>query len=113
MLADAKLMLEHGRLESAADRAYYAMFHAAKAAVSIEVNKLPRTHKGVHTLFAQHFVATNKVDLSLHRDLTFGFELRLESSYEVDATFGEDVVQQLIAKADGFISQVRNVIGSY
>lgn len=110
MLADAKLMLENGRLKSAADRAYYTMFHAAQAAVSQEVARLPRSHKGLRTLFAQHFVGTNRVPRALSRDLTFAFELRQASSYEVSAEFGEGVVKETVERAEDFIVTIRQVL---
>ena len=73
MLADARFMRDSGRLKSAADRAYYAMFHAVQAALSQTGARPPKTHKGVRTLFARHVVATKKVPRTLSQDLTFAF----------------------------------------
>lgn len=87
------------------------MFHAAQAALSLEVVRLPKSHKGVRTLFARQFVATQRVDRSLSRDLTFAFELRQASSYEVDAHFGGAVVNQVVEKAEAFITRIRQVLG--
>lgn len=112
MLTDARLMLQNGRLKSAADRAYYAMFHAARAAVSQEVPRLPKSHKAVRTLFAKHFIATQRTDRALSRDLTFAFELRQASSYEVEADVGEDVVQQVIDKAEAFVAAVKKLVAN-
>lgn len=111
MLADARLMFENRRLKSAADRSYYAMFHAAQAAVSQEVARLPKSHKGLRTFFAKHFVATNRVPRDLSRDLTFAFELRQASSYEVSIEFGEDIVRETIERADNFITVIKKVLG--
>lgn len=46
MLHDAKLMLQSDRYRSAIDRAYYAMFHASRAALHMDSLELPKTHAG-------------------------------------------------------------------
>ena len=107
MLSDARLMYENTRLKSAADRAYYAMFHAAQAALAAEVERLPKSHSGTRTLFAQHLIATNRLDRSLSRDLTYAFELRQSSAYEVEATFGLEAVEEIIARAERFVQVIR------
>ncbi len=112
MLADARLLLQHGRLKSAADRAYYAMFHAATAAVSLRVDRLPRSHKALRTLFAQHFIASGQLDRALSRDLAFAFELRQASSYEVDTAFGQETVQDLVDRVERFVATIQRLIAS-
>lgn len=91
MLADARLMLQNGHLKSAANRAYYAIYHAAQVSLAQEVARLPESHKGIRALFARYYVATHRVDRSLSRDLTFTFELGQASSYLVDASSGEEI----------------------
>ena len=50
-LDDARYLLEGGRLQSVANRAYYAMFYAALAALMKSGGELPRTHGGVENQF--------------------------------------------------------------
>src|SRR3990172_6816347 len=50
MLADAKSLCDEGRLRSAADRAYYTMFHAAQAALAGRGEKAPRAPKGLRAM---------------------------------------------------------------
>ena len=38
------------------------------------------------------------------------FELRQASSYEVYASFGEDVVEELIEKAEEFVERIRQLM---
>ena len=49
MLADARLMLERESYRSAVDRAYYAMFHAVRAALHKDGVDLPKTHAGLRS----------------------------------------------------------------
>ncbi len=59
-LASAKLLLASGDVDGACNRAYYAMFDAARAAL-LTVNapvpsEIARTHSGLITAFSLHVV---------------------------------------------------------
>src|SRR5437016_7197977 len=76
MLRDANLMLENDSYRSAIDRAYYAMFHAVRAALHKEGVEIPKTHAGLRNLFGQHFLTTGKLPKDLGRSLGQTFRLR-------------------------------------
>jgi len=103
-------MRDSGRLKSAADRADSAMFHAAHAALSQTDARPPKTHKGTRTLFARHFVTTQKVPRTLSQDLTFAFDLRQATTYEVEAAFGEEAVDEVIRKAGAFVTCIQQLL---
>lgn len=108
MLAAARFNLAGGELGSAADRAYYAMFHAARAAVSLEPGvKQPRTHSGMHTMFVRLFVTPGRLPKTLADNLSSGLDLRHTSTYEVMASVGEQAVQEAVTNADAFLAAVR------
>lgn len=88
------------------------MFHAAQAVLALEVERLPKSHRGMRTLFSQHLIATKKLDRQLSQDLAYAFELRQASTYEVESTFGLDAVEDVIEKAERFIQTVRPLIVS-
>ncbi|MBI4499211.1 MAG: nucleotidyltransferase domain-containing protein [Chloroflexi bacterium] len=111
MLEQARLLLQHGHLRGVADRAYYAMFHAATAAVSQEVPRLPRTHDGLKTLFSLHFVATGRVARDAGSDLDDALRLRLAATYNPRAALDADAVVTLVEKAAAFIAAVRQLLG--
>lgn len=82
MLADARFNLAAGRVRSASDRAYYAMFHAAEAAVSLEPGvRMPRTHSGMHTVFLRLLVTPGRLPRTLADDLSRAMDLRHSSTY--------------------------------
>ena len=62
-LARARLLLEAGDAEGACNRAYYAMFDAAHAALIAVGAELPdaliKTHSGVIAAFGQHLVRSH------------------------------------------------------
>lgn len=58
--ASARLLLDTGDVEGACDRAYYAMFNAARAALLVSgaavQTGVGRTHGGLISAFSQHLV---------------------------------------------------------
>ena len=60
-LSDARYLQADARADAAISRAYYAALHAARAAL-LPPGEAPRTHHGVPTRFALHFVATGRVE---------------------------------------------------
>ncbi len=111
MLADAKSLCDQGRLRSAADRAYYTMFHAAQAALAGRGEKAPRTHKGLRSMFGERLVATGLIEREYSRDLTKAFEMRQESTYEAYGVATEAEADDLIGRAERFLTRVEALLG--
>lgn len=111
MLADAQSLHAQGRLRSAADRAYYCMFHAAQAALAKYGFKAPRTHKGLRSQFGEKLVATGILERDYSRDLTMAQEVRQESTYEAYAPPDAEEVSDLIDRAGRFLGRVRKLVG--
>lgn len=110
-LSDAKYLLEDNRLKAAANRAYYAMFYAASAALTSTNVKLPKRHRAVITLFYRHFVEAGKMPREFHRDFVRTFQRRLQSDYEIYAHIGEEEVRETVGKAEAFVAEVKKVMG--
>ena len=63
-LASARILLESGDLEGACNRAYYAMFDAARSALlstRAEVTQSVRTHSGLITALSLHLVKSGRM----------------------------------------------------
>lgn len=110
-IASARLLLNAGDTDGACNRAYYAMFDAARAALfasSAPVEaEVARTHNGLITAFSLHLVKTGKVPVDLGRALNRAEEIRLIADYQgtqVTRPHAEALVQQ----ADTFIQAMRN-----
>ena len=58
---DARVLLENNRLAASLNRTYYAMFHAATAALLSEGVKR-RSHHGVLSAFGQYLVRAGRID---------------------------------------------------
>ena len=84
-LASAKLLLDSGDVDGACNRAYYAMFDAARAALlSIHAPvpaEVARTHSGLITAFSLHLVKPGLVAIEHGRSLNKVEDLRLIADY--------------------------------
>lgn len=87
-LESARLLLESGDVDGACNRAYYAMFDAARAALM--VSKAPvqpevaRTHSGLIAAFSMHLVKPGLVAIEHGRSLNKVEDLRLIADYKGD-----------------------------
>lgn len=87
-LASADLLLQAGDTDGACNRAYYAMFDAARAALLMTgvVSDLTalKTHSGLITTFGLYLVKPGKVSVELGKALNKVEDLRLVADYRGD-----------------------------
>jgi len=81
-LESAKYLLEGEFYRDCVSRAYYSMFHAAKAILLLKGVE-PKTHKGVLRMFGLHLVKESDVDIYLGKALSYAREVREDSDYGV------------------------------
>ena len=103
----ARALLERKDRDGACNRAYYAMFDAARAAllatkaeVTLNVGK---THSGVLTAFSQHLVKNGPVPHDIGRLLKRAEETRIVADYSGDSISPDDA-QQLVEGAETFVA---------
>lgn len=77
----AKLLLDEQKFKDAANRAYYAMFHAVRAVLALEGVDFKK-HSAVISYFRQHYIATGIFDKSLSDMIGSAFIVRNQSDYE-------------------------------
>jgi uncharacterized protein (UPF0332 family) len=87
-LASAQLLLNSGDVDGACNRAYYAMFDAARAALLAVQAPVPsevaRTHSGLISAFSLHVVKPGLVAVEHGRSLNKVEDLRLIADYRDD-----------------------------
>lgn len=113
-LASAQLLFSAGDYEGACNRAYYAMFDAAKAAL-LHVQpdddlSVAKTHNGLIAAFGLQVVKAGLVDVSLGRNLNRGQTLRQVADYTGDPLTLSDV-EQLMKDANNFFSTIKKLVG--
>ena len=109
-LNTAKLNVKDGDLRSAADRAYYAMFHAAAAALHKKGIKA-KSHRGIIQKFGEAYIKTDEFDRQLGKALQRAFSLRQASDYEVYPEPDEEQVTVMMEKAQEFVKKLKELLG--
>lgn len=109
----AKLLLDAGDLDGACNRAYYAMFDAAQAALiwsdSSGESTVIKTHSGLISAFGLNLVKTGRIPIDLGRAFNRVAELRLVADYTGNEVLIENV-QWAIEQADKFVEVVQRIL---
>ena len=108
-LATAHVTLDAGDAEAAVNRAYYACFYLAQAAL-LGVGEEPKTHKGTHSRFGLHFVANGPMSTADGRILTDAATTRERSDYDAFAVTDTAAAADLIADVERFVAAVRALL---
>jgi len=99
---DARVLLENDRLVAAVTRIYYAMFHAATAAL-LARGVQRSSHHALLAAFGQHFIKTGELDERLYRSLRAAFERRQQADYEAILEIDRQALAQLLEEAMDFV----------
>lgn len=109
-LASAELLLTNGDLDGACNRAYYAMFDAAHAALlhsGAHVNPAEtRTHRGLIAAFGEYLIKPGMLPADLGKSLNQVERIRLLADYtgeEID----EDKTRWAVEQAASFVEAIR------
>jgi len=113
-VASAKLLLDAGDIDGACNRAYYAMFDAARAALlwsgALADAAATKTHSGLISAFSLHIIKTGRLPISLGKALNRAAEIRLIADYtgdEVSADKAQWVIEQATALLDAVQREFR------
>lgn len=106
----ARALLKLGDVDGACNRAYYAMFDAARAAllassapIKLDIGK---THRGLINAFSDHLVKSGVVSKNLGKLLKRAEEIRLIADYRGDSVEVGDA-EELVQQAETFVSAMR------
>ena len=102
----ARLALNHGDADGAINRAYYAMFNAARAALlktgaPVDPSVI-RTHSGLIGAFGLYVTRNNPELSAMGRILNITQEDRIEADYKV-SFFNPADVEEIVEKAENWV----------
>jgi uncharacterized protein (UPF0332 family) len=102
----ARILLNAGDVDGACNRAYYAMFDAARAALLAsgvgESTVNTKTHSGLISKFSLELVKSGQVSVELGKSLNKVEDLRLMADYKGDSILEEDATWE-VNQADIFV----------
>jgi uncharacterized protein (UPF0332 family) len=111
-VASSELLLKSGDFDGACNRAYYAMFDAARAVLLVTgaVNDLStiKTHNGLISAFSLHVVKTGFVSVELGKSINKVEDLRLLADYRGDE-IELDKAQWALQQAQQFVAVMKLV----
>jgi uncharacterized protein (UPF0332 family) len=108
-LGDAESDIEQERLNSAANRIYYAMFYAAIALLATRDLSSSR-HSGVIGLFYRHFVQSGDFPPELAQHLGRALEMRTNTDYRDFSVPDSVKVREEFEHARSFVQKVEELI---
>lgn len=103
-LASAQTLLSGEHAENAAAMAYFAIFNAARAALS-ERDQYARTHRGTLHLFRQTFVLAEGFPAELHTAAERARGQREAAHYQAGGASAEEA-RQTVEAAERFLAEV-------
>ncbi|MDR2154417.1 MAG: HEPN domain-containing protein [Burkholderiaceae bacterium] len=108
--SSARALLRLGDVDGVANRAYYAMFDAARAALlasgaSVELD-IGRTHSGLIGAFGNHLVKNGPVPKEVGRCLNRAHEIRLLADYTGNSVELADI-KEMLEQAASFVAFMR------
>jgi uncharacterized protein (UPF0332 family) len=105
--ASAKVLLETGDADGACNRAYYAMFDAARAALLACGHEVGKTHKGVLNVFSEHLVRNGPVPKEIGRLLKQAETRRYVADYDGSPVEISDALE-MVGQAQAFVDEMRS-----
>lgn len=101
----AKSLLASSNYKSAANRSYYAIFHAMRAVLAFDGIDM-KHHSGVISEFRKLYIKTNIFDIKLSQIISVLFDIRTESDYDDFFIISKSEVQEQIENAEYFLTEI-------
>lgn len=108
-LKAAKVLHESGFYYKSVASAYYAVYHAAKAALLMK-GVVPQSHEGVERMFNLYYVKTKDVEIDIGKIIGRLMKLREEADYYPETSFAPDESSEAIEKAEIFVSRIKDIL---
>jgi len=105
----ADLLLKAGFYEDAVSRAYYAVLHAAKAAL-LTRDIVTESHTAVRRLFGKELVQQELLEKEWALILAHEQDERASADYDVELAFSQEVAGQRVEESRRFLERIRSFL---
>ena len=105
-LDSAQILLDCKDYESSVSRAYYAMFYSVEALLLTKDMSFS-SHKGVISLFGEHFIKTGVFPKEMGRELNLAFQKRQLGDYEYAFVISEKEAKDTLETSRRFVDRVK------
>ncbi len=108
-LKDAKMLLELGRYNLSANRAYYTVFYAMRAILALDgIDR--KHHSAVIAEFRRLYIKTGVFESSLSDTIRDVFDLRTDSDYDDFFVASREEVAEHVGNAEIFVEKVKEYL---
>ena len=108
-LQAAENLTEDGLYADAISRAYYAILHAAKAALHVH-GVAAESHAAVRRMFGLHLVKAGEIEPEWSAYLTAGLDDRLAADYDVETDFSKKEARSECVRAGDFLERIKQYL---
>ena len=105
-LKSAETLLNDSDYKGAANRSYYAIFHALRAVLVFD-NFDSKKHSGIISTFNKLYIKTGKFDKEISRIISSAFDVRTDSDYNDFFIISKDSVINQINEAKKVIETIK------
>lgn len=108
-IKSAKVLADIEDYKGAANRSYYAIFHAMRSILALEKKDFSK-HSGVSAYFRKQYIKSGIFDVELSDIITEAFEIRSDSDYDDYYLISKTEVMEQIRNAEKFESVIETYI---
>ena len=108
-LEEAKILFNSEKYYGAANRSYYAAFHAMSALL-IKDGYSMKKHSGVISKFREVYIKTGVFGIEMSEKIAELFKLRTECDYDSFYVVSKTDVEEQIANAESIISEIDKIL---
>ena len=108
-LRAAETLTRDGLYADAISRAYYAILHAAKAALHVH-DIVAESHPAVRRMFALHLVKVGEIETEWSAYLTESLDDRLAADYDVETSFSKEEARSECRRTGEFLKRIKRYL---
>ena len=110
-LQSARTLLSAEHYKGAANRCYYAIFHAMRAVLALDEIDM-KHHGGIISEFRRRYIKSGILERGLSDIITFAYDLRTDSDYNDFYVISRQDVFNLIEITEYFINTIQNYLNT-
>ena len=108
-LSAARDLIVTNNSRGAANRSYYAIFHAMRAVLAFDEIDM-RHHSGIISEFRKRYLKTDILDRKLSETISDLFDIRTNCDYDDFYVVSRDEVLTQVDRADAFLEAIREYL---
>lgn len=108
-LNSAKILCQAEDYRGAANRSYYAIFHAMRSVLALESKDFAK-HSGVSSYFRKEYIKSGIFPIEMSDYITSAFEARSDSDYDDFYVISKSEVDVQIENAEKFCQAVKDYL---